>query len=221
MALQIISVLLFTVFFSKALTLVCYNCLTLVPPGTCKQTANCSSNVGCNSITIYNGSNIGNNNWCANSSSCDNWSITLGRIRRSSLCCTSDLCNKATASDSENGLMCYTCNDIHCSNTQTQKCKGEENQCITTTVNVNNIISKGCASQNFCKNSTLWRNALLSSIVGNSILPNNVLLNNSQFQQLSMSSVSCCGANLCNNAPSMAQEAVLLLVPVLSSFLSI
>lgn len=47
-------------------------------------------------LLILDGSNIGNNNWCANSSSCDNWSITLGRIRMSSLCCTSNLCNKAT-----------------------------------------------------------------------------------------------------------------------------
>ncbi|XP_048029275.1 phospholipase A2 inhibitor gamma subunit B-like [Megalobrama amblycephala] len=194
MALQIISVLLFTVFFSEALTLVCYNCTTTGSSETCTQNATCPSNfTQCSYISTN--SSIGQKSCAA---SCDNWSIHSEVFKMSSQCCPTDLCNKSPAADNE--LTCYTCSDTNCS--KTLKCKGDENRCITATVGFSGTNSnvKGCASQNICNNSALVNLALSQGLI--------------------VSSVSCCGANLCNNAQSTAQ-GLFLLVPILSLLFSI
>ncbi|KAG1950070.1 macrophage-stimulating protein receptor [Pimephales promelas] len=146
MALHIITVVLFTVFVSEALTLTCFNC-TGTPPATCTSTANCSQ---CSSTNTTMASIDGRNN--VDVKSCDtgpcvNLTINSALIRISSKCCSSDYCNNAT--DSENGLSCDVTGG-------TLKCKVGENQCFTVTVGFNgtNLNLKGCASQNIC-NSTL------------------------------------------------------------------
>ncbi|XP_067243275.1 phospholipase A2 inhibitor gamma subunit B-like [Chanodichthys erythropterus] len=196
MALQIISLLLFTVFFSKALTLECYNCTTIASSATCTQTANCSSNSHCRYMTTY----YAEIKSCTDSALCANWTMHVGQYNMVSRCCASDHCNNAPAADPDNELTCYTCSDTNCS--KTLKCKGVENQCITATVGFNgtNSIIKGCASQNICNNSTLVNPALPQGLI--------------------VSSVSCCGANLCNNAQSTTQ-GLFLLVPILSLLFSI
>lgn len=95
-------------------------------------------------------------------------------------------------------MMCYTCNDINCPNTQKLECKGEESQCITATgfVGSNTAITlKGCASKNVCGNGIL--------------LPQLV------HQLANVSNVLCCDGNLCHSAQSLTQGAMLLLVPVI------
>ncbi|XP_077059941.1 uncharacterized protein LOC143711818 [Siphateles boraxobius] len=169
MALQIISVVLFTVFFSEALTLMCYNCNTTTE---CTQ-ANCSSS--CSSMTNHNGNNITFVKKCADSAWCFNSSINLGLIWMSSQCCSSNLCNNATVS--ENGLSCYTCNDKDCTNRL--KCKGGEDHCITATGESLQNTVKGCASKNICDNITLLNNTLPQQHLSSSCCRGN-LCNNAQ-----------------------------------------
>ncbi|ROI16269.1 hypothetical protein DPX16_12387 [Anabarilius grahami] len=150
MALQIIRVLLFTVFFSKALTLECYNCPTIAPSGTCTQTANCSSNLQCSYKSTYNGDSKS----CIDSALCANWSINVGQYDVSSYCCASNRCNNAPAADPENGLMCYTCSETNCSNTQTLKCKGVDTQCFNAAASdsENGLMCYTCSDKN-CSNT--------------------------------------------------------------------
>ncbi|XP_052425875.1 ly6/PLAUR domain-containing protein 8-like [Carassius gibelio] len=197
MALKIISVVLFTVFFSEAVTLMCYKCTTPVPYGTCTTTANCSQNEQCNSITntTYHGTGS-SNKMC--SASCANRSVNVGMLSYTSQCCASDLCNNTA--DSSNGKMCYICIDTNCSTNRTLDCKGDEDKCITGTATLNgvNTTLKGCASKNFCDNY-------------------NVLVLN----LIKIYNVSCHDAGLRNSAQSLTQGAMLLLVPILHMLFSI
>ncbi|XP_018966241.1 sperm acrosome membrane-associated protein 4-like [Cyprinus carpio] len=185
MALQIISVVLFTVFFSEALTLKCYSCSTPVPPETCTETANCNSqSTQCSSIT-YNGTVVKS---C--SASCGILSVNVEQFLMTSRCCNSDLCNITT--DLSNGMKCYTCSATNCLNTLA--CKGDESQCITATAELvgTNTTLKGCASKSVCDNSALL-----------------------QQQMPNIRNVSCCVGHLCNNGQSLTQGALLLLVAIL------
>ncbi|XP_050979108.1 ly6/PLAUR domain-containing protein 8 [Labeo rohita] len=198
MALQIISVLLFTVFFSEALTLMCYNCITPVPPGTCTQNVNCTSqSAKCSSVTTYN-PNVTSVTSC--NTLCDNWSVNVGQIRMTSQCCESDYCNNVTQDLTSNTMMCYSCNGKTYSDIL--PCKGDERQCITVTAelfgNGTTTTLKGCASKNICDNTGLLK-----------------------LKMPDVKNVSCCDQKLCNSAQSLTQGAVLLLVPMLPVLFSI
>ncbi|XP_056324164.1 sperm acrosome membrane-associated protein 4-like [Danio aesculapii] len=169
MARQIISVFFFTLFFPKALTLMCVSCD--MPSLNCSKKT-CSSGFQCISI-IKN--NVIDTMDCAKGTS-GNWTVDFGWLRLK--VCSSDLCNNAT--DSNNGKSCYTCSGTDCS--QTISCKGDETQCITAT-GANNATFKGCASQNVCDNTALAEYAIHQYGYANTSLSccNGNLCNNGQI----------------------------------------
>ncbi|KAK2874067.1 hypothetical protein Q8A67_021220 [Cirrhinus molitorella] len=199
MALQIIPVLLFTVFFSEALTLMCYDCIRA--DSECLNTENCTSqDEQCSSITTYI-KGMSKNKGCT--AVCSNESVNVVQIGMTSKCCDSDLCNN-DAQDSPNKMMCYYCTDKNCSNTL--GCKGDERQCITVTAESDENTTttfKGCASKSVCDNTELLQQQQLLQLIGK------------------IKSASCCGENLCNSVQSLTQGAVLLLVPMLPVLFSI
>ncbi|KAL7859136.1 hypothetical protein SRHO_G00142830 [Serrasalmus rhombeus] len=98
-----------------------------------------------------------------------------------SKCCNSELCNSQKVpvlpQGRPNGLKCYTCTDKDCS--QTVNCEGDQDRCITSTVNSSGVqlTMKGCGSKDLCSGD-----AFSSEEAG------------------PVGDMSCCEGNFCNSA---------------------
>uniref|UniRef100_A0A669D7D8 Snake toxin/toxin-like domain-containing protein n=1 Tax=Oreochromis niloticus TaxID=8128 RepID=A0A669D7D8_ORENI len=77
---------------------------------------------------------------------------------------------------SPNGKKCFLCDEIDC--TRTLTCNGNEEYCISTSVNVagQNITAKGCASKLICSN-----------------------MQPAQMKEFINGEISCCQGDLCNS----------------------
>ncbi|XP_036929760.1 phospholipase A2 inhibitor and Ly6/PLAUR domain-containing protein-like [Acanthopagrus latus] len=138
---------------------------------------------------------------CVLQDECSEGSVNFGisRIVVTSHCCTSNLCNAGNAPEAErhdtNGHKCYHCDGERCSLTLT--CAGNEDHCITKTVNVGGKIkiTKGCASRQMC---SATENAQIKAAIGGEM--------------------TCCRGDFCNGA-SITNAGLLLLVTPLVSLL--
>ncbi|XP_065098164.1 uncharacterized protein [Paramisgurnus dabryanus] len=148
-----ISLILITLFCSKALTLSCYNC---TEPTNCAQ--NCSSTASCVSTFKYdstpNQPATTISRGCV-SSAC-NSGISYGNIRINVQCCDTEKCNNQSAPVlSPNMKTCYTCIDKDCS--KTLNCTDNEKNCFSGTDLSTNTTYKGCVSS--CEvPKTQWSN---------------------------------------------------------------
>ncbi|XP_050986381.1 urokinase plasminogen activator surface receptor [Labeo rohita] len=200
-----ITLLLTTVFFSKALTLRCYGCIT-DSTGSCTQTVTCPSRCGATTTNIYvDGRKVGNSSArsCADPVLCVTGSMNSGqsKVTLNSQCCTTDSCNSVNAPDLPqkplNGKKCFTCNaTTDC--TRTLACEGDETQCFVTTADVDGkkVTTKGCSSKLLCGNGTLALGLPVQSYGFGTYM-------------------KCCEGNLCNGAQSL-RVFFLMLVPLLS-----
>ncbi|XP_060937808.1 phospholipase A2 inhibitor and Ly6/PLAUR domain-containing protein-like [Limanda limanda] len=193
------------VLLPKASTLRCYEC-TPDALGSCKDTAKqCPSygyQCGALKVTFYAGAskvNELNMKSCVLAEQCVEGSLNFGVSRTviTSKCCTSDLCNiqpaRAPVKSTPNGKKCFRCEGQTCSGTL--NCEGNEDRCITTTVDVagEKITMKGCASQLMCVGS---ETAQLPGGIGVGL--------------------SCCQGDYCNSAISTRAGLLLLVAPLLT-----
>ncbi|KAM4579692.1 uncharacterized protein PAE49_004873 [Odontesthes bonariensis] len=173
----------------KGETLTCYECLPGYS-GLCLKIATCpSQNHQCASFRIMSyagGSKFSDiqTKTCALAQECGEHSLNLGVYKDviTTKCCNSDLCNTQSAPAdaskfSPNGKKCFTCEGQTC--TKTLNCEGNEDHCISATVNANGnmITTKGCASAQICSASTA-----------------------AKYKAASGLKLSCCQGDLCNSA---------------------
>ncbi|XDV38258.1 hypothetical protein PO909_007702 [Leuciscus waleckii] len=188
-----ISVFLLFILFTAGHSLSCYECSN--PTGSCAgqtvktcpigSTQCTSSIIG---IQVGGISSTGNNKSCA--ATCLSQSFNFGNVRMTISCCGIDLCNLQDVQDpAPNGKNCYYCDDKSCSNTV--KCSGTEDRCITASVGQS--VLKGCVSKSICDDTT-------SAGVGSG-------------------NVTCCEGNLCNGAQSVTQSFLFLCCSLLSYFM--
>ncbi|XP_051261608.1 urokinase plasminogen activator surface receptor-like [Dicentrarchus labrax] len=191
------------VLLSEAYSLICHKCL----PGstaTCEFKTCPSVGYQCSVLRITSyagGSKLSDIQMktCVLNEDCAEGSVNFGLTRNviTSKCCNSNLCNTETApepSESEpNGKKCFHCNGNVC--TTTVNCLGNEDHCISKTVNVGGetIITKGCASKQICSNT---KNAQFKGVIGGDI--------------------SCCEGDYCNSASSTSAGLLLLVTPLIS-----
>ncbi|XP_072552240.1 phospholipase A2 inhibitor PIP-like [Salminus brasiliensis] len=182
-----VTLVLISVFFTKGLALMCYECAPFFP-FTCdrKQPLECPEM--CSSFTssiIVGGVQLDNSvSACIPSLLCVSGRLNLGVIKATlnSKCCKTELCNNQTVpalpKQPRNGKKC--CLNSDCS--ETVSCEGDEDRCINGTVTVNNfkVAARGCASRSICEG--------LISITHN----------------FNLAGIKCCEGNLCNTANSMA-----------------
>ncbi|CAJ1061622.1 urokinase plasminogen activator surface receptor-like isoform X1 [Xyrichtys novacula] len=197
------------VLLPKAYTLRCYDCGVEVAEACTDKIIECpeqGQQCGVLGILSYAGSikivEI-NMKSCFFGEQCMEGSANFGtaRIRVSSRCCSSDLCNKepisaAPSTSKPNGKKCLTCLGTTCS--VTVDCVGSEDYCISTQVKIGNGTAdiKGCASKQICSNYEQ-----LGGIIGEH--------------------TSCCQGNLCNsNSGTGAIPLLVLLAPLLSPLLA-
>lgn len=135
---------------------------------------------------------------CALAAECIDASVNFGISKTviTSKCCTSELCNTQSASEPSksipNGKKCFRCDGQKC--TTTLNCEGDEDYCVSSTVNVNGemIPMKGCASKLICS----AQHPQISGATG--------------------AEISCCQGNYCNSASSTSAGLLLLLAPLVS-----
>lgn len=201
---QILVLILGIVLLPKVCALKCYECIP-GPSGSCNErTKECPPNTRCAShtMTSYTGSyKLADSKMktCAAAEECTGGSVNFGgaRIVITSKCCTSDLCNSQDAPDgsisSPNGKKCFLCDEIDC--TRTLTCNGNEEYCISTSVNVagQNITAKGCASKLICSN-----------------------MQPAPMKEFISGEIRCCQGDLCNSATSTT-ASLLLFVTLLTS----
>ncbi|XP_076874825.1 urokinase plasminogen activator surface receptor-like [Brachyhypopomus gauderio] len=200
MGLQL-TLILTCLFCYKALALKCYQCTS---QGTCPQ-IDCVGE--CATVRVTSTMQGGGAplvdlqlKSCAAPAECINGSLNLGIVKTvlGTKCCKTDLCNSQTVSalpdKPPNGKRCYTCDGHTCSGTIT--CQGDENQCISTSVDVGGTKTamKGCATKSFCDG--------ISSLQ----------------QSVGMTKMSCCVGNLCNSGNMVNLSFLLMLGPLLPSF---
>uniref|UniRef100_A0A3B4D1S8 UPAR/Ly6 domain-containing protein n=1 Tax=Pygocentrus nattereri TaxID=42514 RepID=A0A3B4D1S8_PYGNA len=180
-----VTLALLGVLFPKALALKCYQCIPELYK-TCKETqADCPDQ--CASKTIFMNTDgdkqeINTKN-CAKAKECVSGSLNLGFIKMTvnSKCCNSELCNSQKVpvlpQGRPNGLKCYTCTDKDCS--QTVNCEGDQDRCITSTVNSSGVqlTMKGCGNKDLCRGDAFSSEE--AGLVGD---------------------MSCCEGNFCNSA---------------------
>ncbi|XP_063344444.1 urokinase plasminogen activator surface receptor-like [Pelmatolapia mariae] len=201
---QILVLILGIVLLPRACALKCYEC-TPDLSGSCTQTTKeCPSNTQCGSVraTSYAGGlKVADfkEKGCAAAEECVQASINFGGSQTliTTKCCTSDLCNSQDAPEGSisppNGKKCFYCDGIHCTNTL--KCNGDEDHCISTAVTVEGqkVTLKGCASKLICSET---QSAQISAIIGEE--------------------VNCCQGDLCNSASSTSVSLLLFVTPLIT-----
>uniref|UniRef100_A0A8C7YXH5 UPAR/Ly6 domain-containing protein n=1 Tax=Oryzias sinensis TaxID=183150 RepID=A0A8C7YXH5_9TELE len=187
----------------KGDTLTCWECTQGISQN-CTQRECPSQNHQCGAsrvITYIGGSKLLDNNklGCVLPEDCGEGSINFGlsKIWAKTQCCNYKLCNNQWVPDPiktiTNGRQCFGSLGLTCSNVLA--CEGNEDHCITTTVDVGGTTTtvQGCASKLMCSASN--------------IVPSQLLGTNS----------SCCKGNLCNSpvtATAVTASAGLQLVVV-------
>ncbi|XP_043997657.1 phospholipase A2 inhibitor gamma subunit B-like [Gambusia affinis] len=185
----------------------CYNCTDprCASPG--KQTCSSSESM-CITASILASEKQLIYKGCGSASEClssgnTTFSLSTGEttIVASALCCNTSDCNNSTlpvpASPVPNTLQCVSCDLADCRNIS---CSGEESQCFTSTLNIDNQAYPfmGCMTRNLC-------NADLGSLLQEDNLP------------LNISRLSCCGNSLCNSPPVPPMKPVPLAKPTPTS----
>ncbi|XP_066528935.1 phospholipase A2 inhibitor gamma subunit B-like [Hoplias malabaricus] len=199
-----ITLLLVCGLYPSVLSLNCYQCIP-DPSGTCtdRQTACPSQCVSATvAVNVAGQQNEISTKGCASAAECVSGSLNLGIVKTTinTQCCSTDLCNSqkppALPSKPPNGKQCYYCIDKDCSGTV--DCLGDEDQCISATVNAAGVQvkMKGCATRSICNAPT--GSMQTAGISGD---------------------LSCCSGNLCNGAEGVKISLLFVLVPLLSSFL--
>ncbi|XP_031154726.1 urokinase plasminogen activator surface receptor-like isoform X3 [Sander lucioperca] len=192
------------VLLPKAHTLRCYECVPGIS-GTCTDTPKECPMQGQQCVAIkvtsYAGGSkivdVSSKN-CALAEECVEASFNFGIAKTvlTSKCCTSDLCNTQPAPEpsksNPNGKMCFSCDGQKCNNTL--KCEGNEDYCISSTVNAGGemVAVKGCASKIMCSTQATQTGGALGT------------------------EISCCQGNFCNSASSTSAGLLLLLAPLVS-----
>nr|XP_046170403.1 urokinase plasminogen activator surface receptor-like isoform X1 [Oncorhynchus gorbuscha] len=190
--------------FIKAYSLKCFEC-TPGESGACTNTQiDCLYPAQCGSSRIisYAGDRKVldiNAKSCAVSAECLSTSVNFGIARTTiaSKCCNTDLCNSQNVPEPTKGLpngkTCFTCIGTDCMSTLS--CLGDEDHCISTTVNTGGekMSMKGCASKTICTGD-------VSRALGST---------------MSME-MKCCEGNLCNNAQSIGLSLLILVTSMVS-----
>ncbi|XP_071783202.2 urokinase plasminogen activator surface receptor-like [Centroberyx gerrardi] len=202
---HLLILILGSVLLPKAYTLTCYECVPGLS-GSCTDTSkDCSSLGQCAAARVV--SYLGDTELlnvhmksCIVADQCMSGSANFGvsRTSISTKCCSTDLCNSQTIPvtrvPSPNGKKCHGCNDKgECKSILS--CLGDEDRCITTTVDVEGkkTTLKGCASQTMCSGITP---AQAAGAIGKEI--------------------SCCEGDMCNSASSTGVSLLLLVAPMVS-----
>uniref|UniRef100_A0A4W5MD59 UPAR/Ly6 domain-containing protein n=1 Tax=Hucho hucho TaxID=62062 RepID=A0A4W5MD59_9TELE len=196
--------ILVCVLLPKAYSLTCFECIPGVSGECTDKQTNCPNPTQCGNLRIM--SYMGdtqivdiNGKSCAQPSECLNASVNFGNVRTTiaTKCCNTDLCNSQRVPESTkappNGKKCFTCTGTDC--TSTLSCLGDEDRCISTTVNMagNEMKMKGCASKSICVGD-------VSQALGPAIVID----------------MKCCEGNLCNNAQSIGLSLLLLVTSMVS-----
>ncbi|XP_016519010.1 phospholipase A2 inhibitor subunit gamma B-like [Poecilia formosa] len=172
----------------------CYNCTDPICSSPEKQTCY-SSELMCMTASIRVDSASGEqeliykgceSSMCLSSGN-TTFSLSTGEVTivGSALCCNTSNCNNPTlpgpAPPVPNTLQCFSCDPADC---REVSCSGEESQCFTSTLNIDNHTYPflGCMTQNLC-------DADLGRLFQEDGVP------------LHFSRLSCCGTSLCNNPP--------------------
>ncbi|XP_021447674.2 urokinase plasminogen activator surface receptor [Oncorhynchus mykiss] len=196
--------ILVSVLLPKAYSLKCFECIPGESEACTNKQTDCLYPAQCGSSRIisYAGDikllDI-NAKSCAVSAECLSASVNFGIARTTiaSKCCNTDLCNSQSVPESTKGLpngkTCFTCTGTDC--TSTLSCLGDEDRCISTTVNTGGekISMKGCASKSICMGDV---SQALGSAIG--------------------MEMKCCEGNLCNNAQSIGLSLLILVTSMVS-----
>ncbi|KAB5546702.1 hypothetical protein PHYPO_G00075040 [Pangasianodon hypophthalmus] len=199
-----LTLLLISMLFSEALSLVC-QCVSPLGSVRCQSTEiNCPSQ--CASVTLFtvkDGKNLTTAlKTCGVPELCSTESVNLGEVKvtRNVKCCNTTRCNTETLpvlpEQRANGKMCYSCKDNDCS--QTVDCVGNELHCISQKVTDQGktLTMKGCAVKSACDNSALLN-----------------------LQGIDSLNIQCCEGNLCNGVESFTLSFLLMFLSLLSSIL--
>ncbi|XP_075882527.1 uncharacterized protein LOC142888258 [Nelusetta ayraudi] len=200
---HLLTLILGAVILHQVSTLKCNRCIP-PNPDNCEEAQCISSAYLCGALkfTSFAGDmQIGQTRMraCLSPEECVENSVNFGmtRIVISSNCCTSDLCNTQQAPEpkkaDKNGKSCYHCIEKDC--TSTAHCRGNEDQCISKSVDRGEgmEISKGCATSQVCD---ILNNPHLKSVIGGEI--------------------KCCQGDFCNSASSTSASLLLLAAPLVS-----
>ncbi|XP_062872166.1 urokinase plasminogen activator surface receptor-like [Trichomycterus rosablanca] len=188
--------------YCSAQSLKCYECTTFLNGACSSDTVSTCMNQCASVTTTANSYGIKTDvvlKTCGSPAVCTTGSMNLGivKVTSNANCCNTELCNTnapPALKQSVNGRRCYTCDAFGCS--KTVNCEGNEDQCITTTVQQgsNKISMKGCATKNICE----------------------VAKYSAQF---TTGQLTCCEGNLCNGAGTFTLSFLILVVPLLSTIL--
>ncbi|KAK6326597.1 hypothetical protein J4Q44_G00022420 [Coregonus suidteri] len=196
--------ILVSVLLPKAYSLKCFECIPGVS-GTCTdKQIDCPNPTQCGNtrITSYAGDTKVldvNAKSCAVPTECFSAAVNFGIARTTitSKCCNTDLCNSQSVPESTkptpNGKKCFTCTGTDC--TSALSCLGDEDRCISTTVNVGGekMTMKGCASKIICMGEV---SGALGPAMG--------------------VDMKCCEGNLCNSAQGIGLSLLLLVTSMVS-----